>query len=228
MISPHFDDAVFSCGHWLQRHPGTVVATVCSGNPGPGVPASEVWDTGSGFASADEATAVREAEDAAAVSTLGGERRLLGFLDFPYRSCSDGFEEDLERAIGDLLDELRPVCCLAPLGLVHPDHISTGRAARSALGGRPQCSAIAYAELPYAIADPSLVPERLAEIDATEQTGVAELQVALPPDGDLKRRAVACYRTQLGPLESLYPGWHQAALAVGSERFWRLSPAPRA
>ena len=31
VISPHFDDAVMSCGYWIQRHRGAIVATVWSG-----------------------------------------------------------------------------------------------------------------------------------------------------------------------------------------------------
>ena len=44
VISPHFDDAVMSCGELIGSCSGVVVATVCSASPGPRVPASPEWD----------------------------------------------------------------------------------------------------------------------------------------------------------------------------------------
>ena len=58
VISPHFDDAVLSCGHWLHMNPGAVVATVCSGKPERGSPASK-WDAR--FGTADQAIEERRA-----------------------------------------------------------------------------------------------------------------------------------------------------------------------
>ena len=34
VLSPHFDDAVMSCGELIESSPGTIVATVCSASPG--------------------------------------------------------------------------------------------------------------------------------------------------------------------------------------------------
>ena len=77
MISPHFDDAVFSAGAWLMRHPGTVVATVCAQSPG--VNAIEGWDRDHGFENGDQAIRVRTEEDLKALTHLGAEQICLRF-----------------------------------------------------------------------------------------------------------------------------------------------------
>src|SRR5580658_10141715 len=69
VLSPHYDDAVLSCGAWLSSHPGSVVATVCTGRPGPGIGPHQ-WDGTSGFPSGDAAAMVRQGEDAAALAVL--------------------------------------------------------------------------------------------------------------------------------------------------------------
>jgi LmbE family N-acetylglucosaminyl deacetylase len=220
VISPHFDDAVLSCGHWLGAHPGAIVATVCSGDPGPSVPASEGWDARAGFLTGSDATNARRAEDLAALTVLRGEQRLLGYLDAPYRHGEPLDEVGLEDAVVALLDELQPGYCLVPLGLLHPDHVSTGRAARAALRKRPNCAAIAYRELPYAFLPdhPSLEADGLAALQ-TEGMRTRELSVTAPLGNDAKQVAVHCYGTQLRLLGDQL--W-QKTLELGSERFWRL------
>ncbi len=64
VISPHYDDAVLSCGHWLSQNQGAWVSTVCTAHPEQGIPAS-IWDRESGFENADEAMISRRAEDRA-------------------------------------------------------------------------------------------------------------------------------------------------------------------
>jgi LmbE family N-acetylglucosaminyl deacetylase len=226
VISPHFDDAVLSCGHWLARNPGVEVVTVCSGIPGPGVAASDGWDALAGFTTADHAARARRAEDSAALATLGARQRFLDFLDRPYRDERSRlcFEAELTRSIEELLDEIRPARCLLPLGLLHPDHVSTGRAARVALRNHPLCTAIAYADLPYAITDRSLVGDRIAQIQSDEAMLLTELPGDRSAD-DIKYRALACYETQLRLLDWTHPTWRDA-LNHGSEQFWRLLPAP--
>jgi LmbE family N-acetylglucosaminyl deacetylase len=220
VISPHFDDAVLSCGHWIGAHPGTVVATVCSGDPGPGVPASQGWDAKAGFQTGSDAANARQAEDLAALNVLRGEQRLLGYLDAPYRSGELLDEVGLEETVVALLDELQPSCCLVPLGLFHPDHQSTGRAARAALKRRSDCTAIAFRDLPYAFMPdhPSLEADGLALLQA-EGMRVLEFPVTAPLSKDVKKSAVKCYPTQLRLLNKRL--WKRT-LELSSERFWRL------
>lgn len=231
VLSPHFDDAALSCGHWLTWHPASVLATVCSGRPGEAVAAC-AWDANAGFESADGATLGRRAEDAAAAAVVGAEQRLLGFLDVEYRrvvgrrhedvAVQGPFDTALASVIGDLIDELQPQACLAPLGLHHYDHVATGRAARNALWSRPQCQAIAYADLPYALHFRGVLAEKLGEIQS-DGWKVEEMTVPPPPSPEPKRRMVECYRSQIGEIGRTYRKWRRV-LRPGAERFWELSP----
>lgn len=234
VISPHFDDAALSCGHWLTWHPASVLATVCSGKPGPGVTACD-WDARSGFTSADGATLSRGAEDASAAAVVEAQQRLLGFLDAEYRgivgrrhedpSVHDSFETAVASAIGALIDDLCPRACLAPLGLHHYDHVATGRAARRALWSRPQCEAIAYADLPYAFSYPRALAEKLGEV-RSDGWQVTEIPMPLPPSTEPKKRMVECYRSQMREMKRVHRRW-QRVFRPGAEQFWNLSPRQR-
>jgi LmbE family N-acetylglucosaminyl deacetylase len=162
-LSPHHDDAVLSCGHWLEQHPGSIVATVFCASPGPGVPAGG-WDGPSGFVTAEEACAAREAEDAAALAVVGAFQRRLPFCDDQYAKYrSPSLEDDVRAAVGSLLDELRPQRCFFPLGIRNEDHKMTRRVAIAVLDERHWCEAVAYAELPYQFSSPDFYEAALRE-----------------------------------------------------------------
>lgn len=61
VVSPHLDDAVFSCGRFLASRPGAVVCTVFCGAPEP--PMQTPWDTSAGHRDWSEAMSARIAED---------------------------------------------------------------------------------------------------------------------------------------------------------------------
>lgn len=227
VISPHLDDAVLSCGHWLTTHPGAVVATVCSGLPGPGVPATPGWD-GRAFATGDEAMTARRAEDLAALRQIGATQRLLGFLDVAYRSAArchedvsvgEALDNELCRSIGSLIDDLEPTSCLVPLGIVHGDHIAVRVAALIVLEARGWCRAVIYADLPEKITFPDTVEERVREIRLV--AGLTDHSVPYPESAEPKVRAVGAYRSQAPLLDIAHPRWRKA-LDVGSERFWQV------
>lgn len=214
VISPHFDDAVLSCGHWLHMNPGAVVATVCSGKPEPGRAASR-WDAR--FGTADRAADERRAEDEAALATLGATQHILGFLDDPYRGDDEPFEDDLERSIGELVDTLRPVACLVPLGFGHIDHRITGRAARQALVDRPWCELVVYVDLPYKWM-------RRFRRELKEQRALLALErpVECSPSTCVpKREALACYPSQRALIRGTM--WKRTT-RLDSEEFWHLRP----
>jgi len=112
-LSPHFDDAVFSCSSHIkaQREAGNraIVATV--------------------FTEGDHDE--RKQEDLAAMQILDAEHLWLGYLDAPYR---DDYYNSFERIVfGDdrgfklnlslLVKELSPDQIIAPLGVgTHIDH----------------------------------------------------------------------------------------------------------
>lgn len=66
VISPHFDDAVFSCGHLLAALPGSTVVTVCTALPEKPDILTD-WDQRCGFSSAAQAMQARREENRAAL-----------------------------------------------------------------------------------------------------------------------------------------------------------------
>jgi LmbE family N-acetylglucosaminyl deacetylase len=194
VISPHFDDAVLSVGAWLSRHPGTVVATVCSELPGPDVAASD-WDAAGGFLSGNDAVKRRRIEDENALRMLGAEQFLLGFLDGPYRSSGEAdLLGSITEAVERVLVDLRPDRVLFPLGWPQPDHHVTSEASLAA-SVRTKVPAIAYAELPYRIVRPSFVSLRLQEL---HNRGLRVREYPTPTgDLALKRSAAECYVSQM-------------------------------
>jgi len=211
VLSPHFDDAVLSATELIERNPGTTVVTVCGGRPPVGMEASP-WDYGSGFASAFDAADARRREDFEALSLLGARQVCLEFFDGPYRI--DESVETVADAIGSLIDCLKPQRCALPLGLSHADHKLVSNATLRSLRDRPQCLPIAYADLPYAITDPSTIEERLTEIGVSF---VPYPSVAVTR----KEAAVDCYRSQHNQLTIAHPRWRES-ITPGAESFFRL------
>lgn len=167
-LSPHFDDAVFSCGGliWEQVHEGDQVSvlTVCAGEP-PSGPISDYalslharWETGA------NAVQVRKDENRHSCQVIGAKPINLTIPDVIYRrspidgtpiceSDADLFAElrseetALAENLKDEIDKCIPSDCeiLSPLALGgHVDH----RLVRSAVEmlGRPVRY---YADFPY-------------------------------------------------------------------------------
>jgi LmbE family N-acetylglucosaminyl deacetylase len=208
-LSPHFDDAVYSCGGLIhaQARAGLPVEvwTVCSGDPPPGPLSAQAermqreWGTGGGA----ETVALRRVEDCNALALVGAAGRPLGVPDCIYRRSSAGelLYPDRwsgERAPGDtglvvdltaaLAERLRPedelACPLAIGG--HLDHRLT-RAAAEQLG-RPLRY---YAEVPYLFN----YPEAFAAATDGMQAGLHPVpQESL----DAWLDGIAAYASQLG------------------------------
>ena len=216
VISPHFDDAVFSCGEWLAARPGSTVLTVYSGVPSSSTPLPD-WDRRCGFNRADQAVLARHEENRAAMAVLGARGLGLGLLDDQYGHPP----ADAGRITGALaaaLTTLRPEVVLAPLGLFHQDHLRASDAAlmvwrlfRDVMNS----TWLAYEEALYR-GKPGLVQQRLAELRAQD---IRVTPLAGPQyRGDRKTRAVAAYASQLEAL-GLVPGQGDDA---APERYWRL------
>jgi LmbE family N-acetylglucosaminyl deacetylase len=207
-ISPHFDDAVLSCGGLIyeQSRQGIQVEiwTVCAGDPPPG-PLSEmaqgihtVWGTGT----AEETVALRREEDAAAAAIVGAEICHFGIPDCIYRRSPEGnllyiddvfalldpLEAELSAEIAAALaEELRPddvlVCPLTVGG--HTDHKLT-RAAVEQL----QRPVRYYADIPYLLDHPEALEPLLGGL-SDESFPVSEKGLAAWLDG------VAAYKSQM-------------------------------
>jgi len=172
-LSPHFDDAVLSCGGWIweQANAGIPVQvwTICSGEPPIGPLSMQarhchrVWGTGSGR----ETVALRRLEDQAANRAVGASWRHLSLPDCIYRLSPRGdplypgavnvlphkLEAGLDQALAaEIQAGLEPddqVACPLAIG-GHVDHLLT-RAAALRLG-RPIWY---YADLPYLLREPT-------------------------------------------------------------------------
>jgi LmbE family N-acetylglucosaminyl deacetylase len=177
-LSPHFDDAVLSCGGliWEQTHSGTPVEiwTICAGMPLPdalsefATATHKQWKTGS----AQDTVSLRRQEDEHAARILDASAHHFPIADCIYRRSRQGAafytesvfvaphpqeESDLTNEISRLLSQRLTasdtlVCPLAIGG--HVDHRLV-RAAAEKLR-RPLWY---YADVPYVINHPEELPQ---------------------------------------------------------------------
>jgi LmbE family N-acetylglucosaminyl deacetylase len=216
VLSPHCDDAVFGCGELLADRPGSVVLTVFAGRPCAGRPLTG-WDAAAGFGEGDDVVGARRAEDRQALALLSARPRWLPFADAQYGGPLA--PEAVTPALAAAVRACRPAAVAIPLGLFHDDHKTTHAAALRLLGARPGLEWLVYADAIYRrIA--GAVDAQLAELRAA---GLAPRPVALTARRHtaLKRRAVACYGSQLRALASPgRPGWLDA---LAPESYWRVT-----
>lgn len=180
-ISPHFDDAVLSCGGliWEQTHSGISVEiwTVMAGDPPLG-PESEMaqtmqttWQSGT----SPETVALRRIEDQTAARRVGAVIRHLPFPDAIYRRSKTGtlfypdsifidphprempLVEEMAGCLSEKLTQYDTVVCPLAIG-GHVDHMLVRQALEQL--GRPLWY---YADVPYTLK----YPEKLAP--ATEK-----------------------------------------------------------
>jgi len=220
VVSPHLDDAVFSCGMLLATHPDSVVCTVFAGEP----PTRQVtpWDRASGFADSHEAMHTRWREDRDALARCGAHAMHLRFLDSQYASLPAA--ADIAEEIAAAWRDSGLPTLVVPLGLYHSDHLATGEACRLLLRARRPAACIAYEDALYRTRRGIVRAKR----ESLARGGVCTRP--LPEDvlglrsggaaAATKRRAVRTYRTQLRALEDPYP----YDLAE-PERFWWLEAA---
>lgn len=186
-LSPHFDDAVISCGGWIweqtQQGLRVEVWTVCAGDPPPGPLSREarhchrVWGTGS----AEETVALRRAEDQAANRAIQAAWRHLSTPDCIYRGSPQGeplypeevnlrphvlesaLDQKIAAEIREGLDPEDQLACPLAIG-GHVDHLLT-RAAAQRLG-RPIWY---YADLPYLFRHPQALAPAIQGLRAVLQ-----------------------------------------------------------
>jgi len=211
VLSPHFDDAVFSCGAFLARHPDAVVLTVFAGMP-PAEMGAPSWDQRCGFDCPRAAMRARRDENARALEALGVRGEQLPLLDQQYGGQGEG----LVMALEDSLAQIGASRVLLPLGLFHEDHVRVSNAGLFVCGLLGK-ACIAYEDALYRC-KPGLVRQRFAELAAA---GVC----AMPwrserADVPAKVRAVKAYASQLRAL-GLTPGEGDDARP---EHYWRLVP----
>jgi LmbE family N-acetylglucosaminyl deacetylase len=235
ILSPHFDDAVLSCGGWIWeqvRQGDTVEAwTICAGAPPEGTPLSpfaaslhERWQTG------PQAVQPRRAEDEEALGWLGAGPRYWDLPDCIYRRLpgSPGSwlvngEEDLWQPVHPdeqvIVDRLAAWLAanlstgdgfIAPLTLGgHVDHRLV-RAAAEQAAARMRISLWYYADYPYAV-------RQGGEMGSVIEDGWHAACREISPQGlRAWQDAVACYRSQMS---TFWQG--RAELDAEIENYWR-------
>ncbi|MCX6100201.1 MAG: PIG-L family deacetylase, partial [Candidatus Bipolaricaulota bacterium] len=174
-ISPHFDDAVLSCGGliWVQTQNGIPVEiwTVCAGDapPGPLSPKAVECHQQWGIESAKDVVAARRLENQEAASLVGAETVNFSIADCIYRRSPTGemlYPEDVfvpihpveqnlyVEIVAALASELQPDdMVVSPLAIGgHLDHVLTRLAAE-----RLDHPLYYYADIPYLINHPEML-----------------------------------------------------------------------
>jgi len=205
-VSPHLDDAVFSCGGTLARLAqagwDVTVCTVFTRSVPQPRGFALACQTDKGIAADIDYMALRRAEDRVACAMLGATPLWLDFPEAPHRNYGDAAalfgavapDDDIDAAIAQALafGPLRagiPELILAPQAIGgHVDHVQVMRALRRALP--PTVPVLWWADYPYAERPDAAAPFA-AVFDALPSIAVAGDAVA-------RRAACAAYRSQLG------------------------------
>jgi LmbE family N-acetylglucosaminyl deacetylase len=213
-VSPHLDDAVFSCGQLLAAHLDSTVVTVFAGTPPEDAPLTK-WDARCGFASAAEAVSLRREEDRIGLSLLEARPVWLDFIDSQYGASPP--PDEVGAALQQVLLELGADSVLFPLGLFHSDHALVHQAVTHIVPTLPDVRWLMYEDALYR-GLPGLVQQRLM---ALAQAGMCVTPLRLAEDGSatLKARAVQSYASQL---RAFGDGGHDDLAAP--ERCWLLEP----
>ena len=209
-LSPHLDDAVFSCGGTLHRLARTgwrvVVATMFTQSVENPQGFALTCQLDKGLAADVDYMALRRREDEIALSILAcGAPRHLPLREAPHRgygsardlfgplSAADDVAPHLVVAIQALIAEERPALILAPQAIGgHVDHVQTVEAVRNA--GIYGASVLWWRDFPYIVrsADP---PEPFRDHFADLPTSAVEFDA---PDEAVKMKACAAYQSQIG------------------------------
>ncbi len=129
ILSPHFDDAVFSLGGLIATAPErAVVITVFAGTPAEGIVGH--WDRRSGFKSAAEAMRARTLENEAALAVLKVAPSAIVNLDFldgqyhPDKAPAVGLRAAIAETVRRIgLGDGGPAKLFVPASAWHPDHL---------------------------------------------------------------------------------------------------------
>ena len=206
-MSPHLDDAVFSCGGTLSRLSTSgwrvVVATFFTRSVSDPSGFALACQLDKGLDADVDYMALRRAEDTAAMAELGCEHEWLNFLEAPHRGYGsaaalfgtprrdDDVLPALRDAIGVLLGRHRPTLVLGPQAIGgHVDHVQVVHALEDIEAKVPTSW---WEDFPYVESDrhPSRpFPKRFEALD---------LQVVDLRDTELRAKKAAClaYASQI-------------------------------
>jgi LmbE family N-acetylglucosaminyl deacetylase len=190
-LSPHFDDAILSCGGLIytqvQSGEHVEVWTMCT-RPGAFTPQADRFHKMWNVKNAEEAMAVRNTENDTACKLLGITHKELGFCDMIYRGDTSVF------TLPSGLITWKPADMLiSPLAILHIDHSLTRRAAEALK--RPLTY---YAEVPYLWRYESAANKALSEVWRGELTRLPQHLIS----GSLEAWIMAslAYKSQISML----------------------------
>lgn len=208
-LSPHLDDAAFSCGGLLaslaQADWRVVMATLFTGSVAEPSGFALACQLDKGLGPEVDYMALRRDEDVRAAAALGIAPPVhLPFREAPHRGygsapelfsdtrADDGIVADLAPALADLLAAERPDLILAPQAIGgHVDHVQAVRALRRLDVSAP---ILWWRDFPYTVRE-AAPKQPLAGLFAA----LAETTVRLDPDAQArKREACAAYASQIG------------------------------
>lgn len=206
LLSPHLDDAVFSCGGTIatlvRNGWRVVVATVFTRSVHPATGFALACQRDKGLGDDVDYMALRRDEDADAIAILGAETLWLDLPEAPHRGYAtaaalfsefvseDGVAASLETILDRTMQELNPDLLLAPAALGgHVDHRRVLDAV-IALGG--DRAAAFWRDVPYIIRDPDVA------VAKPELAFLENIRLPIPAALDLKIDAAAAYRSQTG------------------------------
>jgi LmbE family N-acetylglucosaminyl deacetylase len=221
VVSPHLDDAVFSCAHLLAGADDALVITVFAGAPDRYPDPLGAWDVACGFRTDDDVVTERRREDEDALRSLGRRGEHLDFVDRQYRTDRGYDVAAISRRIGSSLEAFDPTVVLAPLAIQHPDHRAALRATL-ALRARNDPSRVwaVYGEYPYVWREQDRAVRRLAHLRTAGYRVTPVL--TLPRAPDAKARALRSYRSQLAGMA--FDAIDDVVAAP--EQIWRLDDKP--
>ncbi|CAD6526821.1 hypothetical protein LMG28727_02196 [Paraburkholderia kirstenboschensis] len=221
VVSPHLDDAVFSCGLLLAANPSATVCTVFTAPPSENM--STDWDRQSGFTDAFQAMHARKQEDIRALEKLGAQAIHLPFCDAQYLLTPS--PDDLTEALHRTLNEHSPDNVLFPLGLFHSDHTLVSNACLALIADMPATVFHAYEDVPYRQMREA-VSNRIEELTKkhgyalTHATDAAVSVNESNAHEQTKREAIAAYVSQLRAF-----GPQGQSTLYSTEKYWRLQSA---
>lgn len=218
IVSPHFDDAVFSCGALLAAHPDAAVCTVFAAPPAHEMQTE--WDARSGFSSAHEAMRARTIEDNNALAALDAIPVRMPFRDGQYLDSPS--ISKLAAALEEIIYGSTANTLLMPVGLFHSDHELVSDACCEVLPRLAHLTWFAYEEAIHR-RQPGVVEARLAELarrDIGATPAHPDALHAIDPARQtlIKRDAVNAYASQLRAF-----GPHACDDVFAPERYWQLS-----
>lgn len=216
IVSPHYDDGVFSCGELIRDHPGTGLVTVFGAAPNEGL--STDWDRDAGFADARDAVAARRDEDGAAAARLSAHVMWLGFSDSQYGPKPSA--AGIASAMSDLISAIAATTVVFPLGLFHADHRLAHDALLRLVPSRDgSIDWFLYGDAIYRRHE-AVVAQRLRRLRSARFL-VEPIQWP-SVCSESKRAAVYCYRSQLVALSRRGRSGFLDVFRV--EHYWRLRP----